>query len=90
MQDIKLKVPAVDATGAVRHPAEGTITIDDDTAQRWRECDILDEEADHDDLDALTVNDLKATAASEGVDLGAATKKDDIIAAIRAHRVPAQ
>jgi hypothetical protein len=37
-------------------------------------------------LSSLSVTDLKALAGSEGVDLGDATKKADIVAAIELHR----
>lgn len=36
------------------------------------------------DPDEMTVKQLKAYAASNGIDLGAATKRDDILAAITA------
>ena len=39
-----------------------------------------------DDLDGKSVADLKKIAEQDGIDLGEATKKTDIIAAIRAHR----
>lgn len=39
-----------------------------------------------DDLDALTVDQLKTLAGEEKVDLGQATKKEDMIAAIRTKR----
>ena len=42
-----------------------------------------------DGLDALKVQELKDLAADEGVDLGSATTKAPIIAAIRAHRADA-
>jgi len=95
MQDVKLKVPGIDRSGALRHPAEGPLTIDDVTADRWRAAGLLDEEAeyqeaDEDGLDGLKVEDLKKIATEEAVDLGAATTKPDIIAAIRAHRAGAK
>ncbi len=40
-------------------------------------------------LEALTVAELKALATAEGIDLGNAEKKSDIVAAIRASRVVA-
>lgn len=43
-------------------------------------------EANPDDLDAMKVADLKALADREVIDLGEATKKDDIVAAIRKAR----
>lgn len=43
-----------------------------------------------DDLDSQKVEDLKALASAEGVDLGTATVKADIVAAIRAHRATPQ
>lgn len=86
MQDIQLKTPGIDGQGALRHPAEGVITIDDDTAERWRGSGLLDEEPDDDGLDALKLDELKKGASDETVDLAGATTKADIVAAIRAHR----
>lgn len=43
-------------------------------------------EVDNDGLDKLKVDELKALAESETIDLGVATRKDDIIAAIRSAR----
>jgi hypothetical protein len=90
MQTVKLKGPAV-IDGIVRHPAEGPIDVRDDVAERLLEQGILDDEAsfENDDLASLKVADLKQLAEDEGVDLGDATKKDDIIAAITAHRAAA-
>ena len=45
-----------------------------------------EDEGVHDELDGLKVADLKDLAAKEDVDLGTATTKPAIIAAIRAHR----
>lgn len=41
------------------------------------------------DLNAMTVANLKALAEEKGIDLGEATKKDDIIAVIQAANKPA-
>lgn len=84
--------------GAVRYASEGPIPVrDDNEARRLVEELELAEFADEDeggdgegdDLDAMQVADLKKLAADEGVDLGTATKKADIIAAIHAHRMTA-
>lgn len=39
----------------------------------------------NDGLDEMTVDDLKAFAAEEEIDLGKATRKEDIVSAIRKH-----
>jgi hypothetical protein len=44
---------------------------------------VLADEITDDELDALKVKDLKALAEREQVDLGDATKKDDIVEAIK-------
>lgn len=82
--------------GAVRHAIEGPIPVrDDEEAKRLVKlgmAEFADEEAegdDDEDLDAMQVPDLKKLAADEGMDLGSATKKADIIAAIHAHRAAA-
>lgn len=88
MPDIQLKGPAI-INGAVRYPVEGAISVTDDDARTQRENDNVDDgdDADDDDgLDRTKVEDLKKLAEEEGVDLGDATKKADIITAIRAHR----
>lgn len=82
--------------GAVRHAIEGPIPVrDDEEAERLVKLELAtfadeadnDEDRDEeDDLASMQVPDLKALAAKESVDLGGATKKDDIIAAIQAHR----
>ena len=46
-------------------------------------------EAPADPLAAMKVDELKAYAAEKGIDLGDATKKADILAAIRAAEAPA-
>lgn len=80
--------------GAVRYAIEGSIPVRDD-AEAKRLVDLglaeyVDEEdADDDGLDDHKVDDLKKIAADEKVDLGDATKKADIVAAIRARRTAA-
>lgn len=75
--------------GAVRYPSEGHQTVDDDEARRLIEAGLA-EEADaeevDDGLDEHTVAELRKPADEDGVDLGHAKAKPDIIAAIRAHR----
>ncbi|HEX8382444.1 MAG TPA: hypothetical protein VF592_03615 [Sphingomonas sp.] len=84
MQTIKLKGPAV-INGAVRYPAEGAIPVSDGEAKKQRDAENVDD-GESDDLDGKSVADLKKIAEQDGIDLGEATKKTDIIAAIRAHR----
>jgi len=96
MKIVTLNGPAVIA-GAIRYPVEGSQTVTDAEAKRLKDGGFLDgEPTDLDDeqtgedvgdgLDNETVADLKATAEAEGIDLGEATKKADILAAIRAAR----
>jgi len=90
MRNVLLLVPTVLA-GAIRYPVEGPILVTDDKAEELidkgqAESADIEEAADGDDLDDKKVEDLKAIAVAEEVDLGDATKKADIIAKIRAHR----
>jgi hypothetical protein len=97
MRLIQIVAVAVVA-GAVRHAIEGPIPVrDDEEAERLVELGLAEfadevadgDEGDDEDLDAMQVADLKKLAEDEGVDLGSATKKADIIAAINAHRAAA-
>lgn len=94
MKTIILLVPAIVA-GAIRYPSEGPIPVrKDEEAQHLIDQNLAElfEEENAGDLDAgdgldkEKVDDLKQIAADEGVDLGDATKKADIIAAIRKSR----
>lgn len=97
MKIVNLIGPAVIA-GAVRYPVEGPLTVSNEEAANLKASGRLDGEPEDlpddgddgenigDGLDNETVADLKATAEAEGIDLGDATKKADIIAAIRAAR----
>ena len=89
MPEIKLNGPAI-VNGAVRYPAEGAIPVTEGEAKRLLDGDFLDlgddDDAEDDGLDDEKVEDLKSIAEREQVDLGTATKKAGIIAAIRAHR----
>jgi len=93
MQDVKLKVSRV-IRGAVRYPVEGLIPVDDDEYDRLVEADAIelddDEDGEDDDgLEAMKLADLKKLADddSDKVDLGTATRKADIVSAIRKHRL---
>lgn len=91
MKTIILLASAVVA-GAVRYPIEGPLTVRDEEADNLIEngsaelAEGLEDEDDGDGLDKIRVDDLKAIAKSEEIDLGDATRKADIIAAIRLHR----
>ena len=100
MKYIKLFAPRMIA-GVNRHPAEGPLAFDDDTVdgivkagagveidEDSHEVDAEDDGTDVDGLDELKVPDLTILATKEGTPLNGATKKDDLIAAIRAHRNP--
>ncbi len=100
MKIVNLIGPAVIA-GAVRYPIEGPLTVSSEEADRLQASGRLDgdpedlpgfdeiDTATDDDLDGMTVTNLKAAAKDEGVDLGNASAKADIIAAIRTHRLTA-
>lgn len=101
MKFVKLFVPRMIA-GINRHPAEGPLVLDDaavDAIVADKAGVELDDEGyeiggdavnddDTDGLDALTMPDLTIIVTKEGVPLNGATKKADVIAAIRAHRNP--
>ncbi len=101
MKKITIFGPTIVA-GAVRFPHEGTLTVSNKEASRLVLAAVLasdpeDADGDHDDdrepegdgLDAMLVDDLKALAATEEVDLTGASLKADIIVAIREHRTAA-
>jgi len=101
MKKIMIFGPTIVA-GAVRHTFENPLTVSNKEASRLVLAGVLagdpeDAEGDHEDdaeptgdgLDAMLVDDLKALAVIETVDLTGITRKDDIIAAIRAHRAAA-
>lgn len=94
MKTVRLLGPSIIA-GAVRYPIEGPQTLPDDDADRLIEAGTAEEddetapEIDEDgdeDLEAMTLPDLGILVTKEGVPLNGATKKADIIEAIRAHR----
>lgn len=104
MKTISLRQP-LPIGGPVHHPFEGPVTVDDDLANHLISSGLADEgdgeeeeedeaedgedEPEADGLEDLTVADLGILVTKEGVPLHGATKKDDIIKAIRAHRAPA-
>lgn len=97
MKTISLRQP-LPIGGPVHHPSEGPVTVDDDLADHLissgladegdgeEDDEEFDEEDEADGLEDLTVADLGILVTKEGVPLHGATKKDDIIKAIRAHR----
>ncbi|WP_267395574.1 MULTISPECIES: hypothetical protein [unclassified Sphingomonas] len=100
MKTISLRQP-LPIGGPVHHPSEGPVMVDDDFADHLISSGLADElgeegeEADDehesdDGLDDLTLIDLGLLVTKEGVPLNGATKKADIIAAIRAHRASAE
>jgi hypothetical protein len=93
MRNIVLLAMAV-IDGAARYPIEGPILVSDETAEKLIEAQVaesadLEEEEAGDDLDQQTVDQLKATATAEEVNLEGKSKKAEIIAAIREHRAAA-
>lgn len=99
MKTISLRQP-LPIGGPVHHPSEGPVTVDNDLADHLIETGLADEVADegededdqedNDGLEDLTLIDLGLLVTKEGVPTHGATKKADIIAAIRAHRAPAE
>ena len=100
MKTISLRQP-LPIGGPVHHPSEGPVTVDSDLADHLIETGLADEVEDdgeegddegevEDGLDDLTLVDLGLLVTKEGVPTHGATKKADIIAAIRAHRAPAE
>lgn len=96
MKTINLRQP-LPIGGPVHQPSEGPVTVDDDFADHLirsglaDEADDEDAEEDEDDgLDDLNLTELGLLVTKEGVPLNGATKKADIIAAIRDHRAPAE
>lgn len=98
MKKIMIFGPTIVA-GAVRHAFDNPLTVSNKEASRLVLAGVLsadpeDAEGDHEDdaeptgdgLDAMLVDDLKALAVLETVDLTGISRKDDIITAIRAHR----
>ena len=90
MKLVLLLAPAVIA-GAIRYPVEGPIPVaDDDYADQLIEegkAETAELEGDSEDLDAMTVAELKQLAAAEETDLGDATKKAEILTKIREARI---
>ena len=98
MKIVTLATPTV-VNNELRQPVEGPLIVSDDEAARLKENNLLDGEpeelpdeasdTDPEDLDGMTVADLHILVTKEGVPLNDATKKADIIAAIKKHREPA-
>jgi hypothetical protein len=90
MPEVQLNGPRV-INGAVRYPVEGLIPVSDTEYDRLVEADaiVTEDDEDGDGLDEMTLPDLGLLVTKEGVPLNGATKKADIIKAIRAHRAPA-
>ncbi len=95
---VTLARPAV-VNDVLRQPVEGSLTVSEAEAERLFNSGVLvgdpepepdasqdDDEGDSDGLDKMKVADLHLIVTKEGVALNDATKKDDIIAAIRKHR----
>lgn len=88
--------PHIRTGGELRYPSEGPLTVSDDEAKRLKDNNLLkgepedvpeDDDAEPNaDLVGLKPAELKAIALKEGAALNDATKADDIIAAIVAHR----
>jgi hypothetical protein len=84
--------------GGILHKAGEPFTTADPKGKDWEPADPVAKAANiaadplaHDDvnLDALGVTELRAHAASIGINLGEAKSKDDIITVIKAANQPA-
>jgi hypothetical protein len=95
---VTLKQPTV-VHDVLRHPMEGALPASEKEAQRLFDNNLLTEEpqpidaeeaADDgegvDELGDMKLEELGILVTKEGVPLHGATKKADIVAAIRAHR----
>jgi hypothetical protein len=93
MKIVNLIGPAVIA-GAVRYPIENPLTVTDEQAVQLKDSGRLDgepedpdgEEGKEVDLSKLKIEELRALAANEGIELGDARSKADIITAIELAR----
>jgi hypothetical protein len=89
MKDVRLSRPAF-INDLLRYPTENPIAVSDDDAERLRASGCLEEDGDEDGLDELKAADLDKIIADEGVSVSATANKADKVAAIRAHRAPAE
>jgi hypothetical protein len=88
--------PHIRTGGELRYPSEGLLNVSDDEAKRLKDNNLLtgepqdvpekDDAEPNADLVGLKPAELKAIALKEGAALNDATKADDIIVAIVAHR----
>ncbi|PTQ59750.1 hypothetical protein C8J26_2602 [Sphingomonas aurantiaca] len=85
--------PHIRTGGELRYPSEGPLTVSDDEAKRLKDNNLLDGDPENvpdanpnADLVGLKPAELKVIALKEGAPLNDATKADDMIAAIVAHR----
>lgn len=99
MKEVTLSAARI-INGAVRYPVEGPIPVSDEEYDRLVEAGAIEEPEDEDEdedaeaddedgLESLKLDELKTLAAEEQIDLGDATKKADIIEAIRVGRATA-
>jgi hypothetical protein len=92
MKIVTLATPTV-VKNELRQPVEGPLIVSDDEAARLKENNLLDgdpEELPDEASDTgMTVAELHILVTKEGVPLNDATKKADIIAAIKKYREPA-
>ncbi|UAK24188.1 hypothetical protein [Sphingomonas nostoxanthinifaciens] len=82
MKSIQLLDDVVIA-GVRRTPDDDPFMLDTDAANALITAKLAEES---DDLDKMKLDELTALAAAETVNLGEASRKVDIAAAIRAHR----
>lgn len=94
---VALALPAA-VYSVLRHPVEGGLLVDEDEAERLVAAGVLkgdperardageDDGEEGDGLDDMKVDELNVLVIKEDVPLNDATKKADIIAAIRKHR----
>ena len=82
---VNLRGPAI-INDVLRYPSESPLMVDDKVADHLEEVGMLvvDQE-DSDGLDQKNLTELRKIVEEEGIDLKGVTKKEEIIAAIRAH-----
>jgi len=79
-----IKVWPVDAMDMIGRGHAALCDPDNNVAETLNEPEPEpDDEPNTDSLDGMTVTELRAVAGANGIDLGALTKKADIISAIR-------
>ncbi len=75
-------IGAAPVAGKMRYPSEGVIEASPEEANDLIKVGL----AKADDIDTLKIDELRAVAAAENVDIGPAALKDELATAIRDRR----